>query len=219
MLVSADPAVGPGGNSVGTVMVDKTGRLVFIGSLADGSKAMQSTYVSANGQWPLYIPLYGGQGFLFSQVSFQNTDTTDLSGALAWYNGGNNGFSFTTSLSGSAYHPPQSAAGTTVLTFTNAIVSLNSPAWGGPVNGQVLLSPKGRMTGQNGFKATGGFAAKNGLLAASVADPSGKGTLPLHGVALQKQNMAAGFFSGHNQTGSFLLQAAPPLATTTSATP
>src|SRR5207248_6361902 len=45
----------PQGDSYGSLTVDQAGRVRFRGALADGTKLTQSTTISQDGQWPLYV--------------------------------------------------------------------------------------------------------------------------------------------------------------------
>ena len=65
-------------------MVDKAGRLRLSGELADGTKISQSVPVSPNGEWPLYVSLYGGKGSILSWITFADRTTDQLTGLLNW---------------------------------------------------------------------------------------------------------------------------------------
>lgn len=72
------------GNSFGTFTLSTSGAVKFAGTLADGTKVSQSTPVTQFGNWPLYVPLYSGQGFVLAWLSFTNSSTDDLTGTLNW---------------------------------------------------------------------------------------------------------------------------------------
>lgn len=72
------------GHSFGTLTVTPTGSLRFGGTLADGTRVSQSALVSAHGNWPLFIPLYSGQGLVISWIAFTNSTSSDLKGAFNW---------------------------------------------------------------------------------------------------------------------------------------
>src|SRR5207253_9272950 len=131
LIVPSAGSSGPAGTGYGSVMVGKNGRLTFVGSLADGARISQSTYVSRDGAWPLYAPLYGGKGYLFSWVSFASASATDLAGQLRWYKSTADGCSVMSSLSGSSYTPPTSS--TRLLGFSDGILAL----LGGPLDGEL----------------------------------------------------------------------------------
>jgi len=74
----------PVGNSYGSVRVDGSGNVKFSGVLADGTKVTQGSQLSEDGVWPLFVPLYKGQGLVMAWVSFANRTTDDLHGGLNW---------------------------------------------------------------------------------------------------------------------------------------
>jgi sulfur relay (sulfurtransferase) complex TusBCD TusD component (DsrE family) len=80
----ANPSL-PAGNGFGTLNVSSGGQVNFVGTLADGTKVSQSATVSGNGYWPLYLPLYSGNGFLMSWLAFASNTNSDLAGRLIWF--------------------------------------------------------------------------------------------------------------------------------------
>jgi hypothetical protein len=53
----------------------------MIGTLADGTALSQSTAVSEDGSWALFVSLYGGRGFLMGRMSL---DTNSWVAPVAW---------------------------------------------------------------------------------------------------------------------------------------
>ncbi len=78
-----DPTI-PTGDGYGTVHISTAGIATFSGTLADGTPVNQTAPVSENGEWPLFVPLYGGQGCLMSWITFTNDTTDDLTGLVTW---------------------------------------------------------------------------------------------------------------------------------------
>src|SRR5262249_11700444 len=76
--------------------------------LADGQQISQAVSISKNGQWPLYLSLYGGQGSLLSWITLTNGPSDQLSGLTSWIR---------PSFPGSQYYP----AG-----FTNEVMVIGS---------------------------------------------------------------------------------------------
>jgi len=74
----------PVGNGYGSVKVAASGNVKFSGVLADGTKITQGSQLSADGMWPLFVPLYKGKGLVIAWVSFANRTTDDLHGGLNW---------------------------------------------------------------------------------------------------------------------------------------
>ena len=97
----------PAGNGYATVSINKAGTVTLAGSLADGSKITQSATLSQSGEWPLYAPLYKGQGCLFGWMSLN--DSGNVSGNVVWIKPDSSssyypgGFTFLTTASGGSY--------------------------------------------------------------------------------------------------------------------
>jgi hypothetical protein len=71
----------PAGAGYATLTADRAGRVNLVGSLADGTKISQSAYVSRDGEWPLYIALYGNGGSVLSWLSFLRMCTGTSTGS------------------------------------------------------------------------------------------------------------------------------------------
>jgi len=65
---SDDATSQPGGDGAGTLKVDISGNITFTGTLGDGTKVSQHTFMSKDGQWPLFVSLYAKQGFLIGSL-------------------------------------------------------------------------------------------------------------------------------------------------------
>ena len=74
----------PGVGSYGRITVDASGKVTLHGLLSDNSVISQSTGLSQNGQWPLYVNLYKGRGKLMGWVTFTNQPTFKLVGNISW---------------------------------------------------------------------------------------------------------------------------------------
>src|SRR5207249_10252033 len=74
----------PAGDGYGTVRVTPAGQVLLAGMLADGTKISQSAPLSKDGQWPLYIALYKGDGSVLSWLNFANRTNDDINGTLSW---------------------------------------------------------------------------------------------------------------------------------------
>jgi hypothetical protein len=187
----------PGGDSYATVAVAATGKLKMTGSLADANKLTQSTLVSANGQWPLYVSLYGGQGQLFGWLIFANGT---VEGDLNWiknpvakakfYPGG---FDFDTHAIGSKFH-----ATNPFLDFSSGVLILSGANLPAPITNLVTVSGI-TVTGPN---LSLRFSAVKGTFKGSFVNPPGNAKIPLNGVLLQNQDFGSGYFLGAGQSGS-----------------
>jgi len=196
----------PTADGYGTVTVTTAGRISLAGSLADGTKITQSTSLSTNGLWPLFISLYSGHGSLVSWVAFTNSNETDLTGSLNWikpvipaakyYSAG---FTNQTEIHGFVYHQPPKGVG--VLEFSSGAVTFDGGNLSQSITNHVLLDANSRVNNLDRNKlgmtitlATGGFRG-------SVTDPISLKTIPFGGVIVQSQNRGTGNFLGTSQSG------------------
>jgi Regulator of chromosome condensation (RCC1) repeat len=196
----------PGGDSYGTLTVDNAGRIHFTCSLADNTRFSQSSALSAAGQWPLYISLYGGQGSILSWVTFTNAAGTDLDGDLNWIKPASPrskyypaGFMLRTNAFGSSYHPP--ARGAQVLNFTNAATVFSGGNLTAGFTNHLSFSAGNRVINSSSNKLTMTFSPTTGSFRGVVVNPGNAKSMPFSGVVLQKPNVARGFFLGTNQAG------------------
>lgn len=79
-----NPGDGPDGYSFGSATLGRSGGVTVALTLADGVTPLTSlsTSVAADGAFPVYLPLYGGQGLLFGWMQFTNdASQTQFNGA------------------------------------------------------------------------------------------------------------------------------------------
>jgi len=134
----------PAADGYGTLTVSTAGRVSLAGTLADGTKISQSTSLSTNGLWPLFVSLYSGQGSIVSWVSFTNSAQSALSGNVNWikplapaakfYPAG---FTNQTEIVGFAYHQPPK--GTAILDFNSGAVSFSGGNLAQNITNHILL--------------------------------------------------------------------------------
>ena len=187
----------PGGDSYGTVSLASTGKLKLTGSLADATKLAQSAVVSANGQWPLYVSLYGGQGQLLGWLTFTNGG---LEGDVNWIKNPMPtakfypaGFDFDSHAVGSIYN-----ATNPLLSFSSGVLVLN------------LLGPSTNDITINGNKATGAnvtfsLSPSKGTFKGIFTTSPIQSKIPFSGVLLQNQNTGAGYFLEGGRSGSVFI--------------
>ena len=209
-----DSVTAPAGHGYGALIVNKAGRILFVGSLADGAKVSQGATLSKSGQWPLYIPLYHGQGSLTSWLTFSNELTEDFSGQLSWIKSAGapgklyrTGFAAETRVFGSAYRKPR--IGQAVLGLETCQISFQ----GG--NLEAELSSEGHFGSSNSLNTTANqarvtFNAATGLFKGHFLNPADSRKIPFGGVALQKASMARGYFLGNHQSGAVEMDPSPP---------
>jgi hypothetical protein len=212
----------PGGNGYATVNATPEGMISLNGVLSDGMAVASSPVsVSKDGEWPLYIPLYGRFGSLEGWIDFTNQGPSlvDLSTNAPVSFAGTNLTWFRTNSDGKLY--PRgftnslTAIGSGFSTGGNAAV-LDLPALEAMVNGGNLadaLSNSVIPSANGKFSASGagisGLMLKlnpaNGTISGSFSDAAATKPATIKGVVLQDQTNAGGFFLGGANSGSFLL--------------
>jgi uncharacterized repeat protein (TIGR02543 family) len=199
----------PGGDSYATLSVASAGRLLLGVSLADGTRASQSSSVSKTGAAPLYLELYRGQGFLIGWLAFTNLPADDLTGDLVWSKPSGasarypNGFDLAKTALGSRYTRP--AAGARVLNLTAGQFDLTGGGLSPGVTNLITLSANNRVTSLNSNKLTMAFTLSSGAFRGSASGLAAAKAVSFGGVVLQKRNVGAGYFLLGNQSGQFHL--------------
>jgi hypothetical protein len=207
-----DSTGGPFGASYGTIRVDALGNITFAASLADGMSVSQASIVSANGVWPLYVPLYSGNGSLWSWNYFINGAITAATNA-SWINTTNPAktalyrVGFTNqalSVISSTYDPNNKP----LLALTNGQVILdggNAPT----ITCQITLGSNDTVTpaaSENTNKLALTINKSTGVVRGTFVNPSNPNqTVKVNGVLLQNETNATGYFLGTNQSGAFML--------------
>ena len=212
---SADPANLPGGHGAVAVNVSSAGTVSVNGILGDGTVITESTFVSPQGQWPLYAKPYSSKGILLGWMTFTNDTTSDLAGVVSWIKPGLTGTkiyptgfdwpydSETNNAFGSAF-----TNRTPLLNWTNGVAILENGNLAQSLTNGLVIGSGGKITGTNKLSVTittSGIQA--GLFKGSVVNPVSGKTVPINGALLQKQDAGFGSFSGTNQTGSVSLEA------------
>ncbi len=209
-----DASVQPGGDGFGNPIVDAFGNVRFSGTLGDGTKISQRTFISRDGLWPFYSSLYGGKGSIIGWLAFFSETNTDINGALSWFKLAQPqtklypaGFSLQTTGMGSFYSPAYflSTNGSPILNFTNGILVLEGGNLSQSVTNQITLSGNNKITNQSSNKLTLTISSGTGRFNGSVVVPDTRKTIQFNGAVLQKQNRGAGFFLGTNQSGRVIL--------------
>jgi hypothetical protein len=195
-----NPTIGPFGVGYGTVKVDALGNITLAGSLADGTSISQSSVVSKDGHWPLYVNLYDGHGSLWGWNYFTKY-TLAASPAISWINAGN---SAKTALYRSGFTNQQAAlTGRPYLPSQSFPSGLTVTLQGGNLPFTIMVTDLLENTNKLTLKTNN----MTGMIGGSFANPTEpKQMIKVNGVILQGQRSAAGYFLGTNQSGSFTLQ-------------
>jgi len=204
----------PGGDSYGTLSISPGGLIQFSGSLSDNTKISQGIPISEDGNWPLYVPLYGNHGLIAGWLTFtsMNSATGGITGTVNWYKPEvanatyyPDGFRVSSAVIGSSYVKP--ASGSPILNLNvgvGAVTFIGGDLTDTIVN-SVVLDAQNRVInfGANPMNLT--FSLANGLFQGSVTDTNSLQKFPFRGVVLQNESSAAGYFLGTNQTGAVRL--------------
>ena len=186
-----DPNLGPFGTSYGAVKVSSSGVVTLAGSLADGTAISQSSMVSQDGYWPLYVNLYGGKGSLWGWVLITNQTITAPAG-LSWIKATNSAMK-------TVYH---SGFTNQQATLTGGAFTLEQP-W--PLELAVSLEEINGSLNPRGLTLKTNVAT--GVISGSFIDPANAGhTVKVNGVVLQGQRNAQGYFLEPDQSGLFMLE-------------
>jgi hypothetical protein len=201
----------PGGDSYGTVTVDKRGGLRFAGSLADGTKVSQSTRVSKNGQWPLYAPLYRGEGSLYAWMLVNPSPEEELKGDVTWIRPAMpwtwyypDGFAVNLEAFGSRYIAP--ARGQKIIDLTYGLLEANGGHPEQAITNSVFLDSSNRIINHspNGLRMS--FSPSSGLFSGRIMNPVTWEWFNFRGVVLQRYNVAGGYFLTWDESGEVWLQ-------------
>jgi hypothetical protein len=203
-------ATQPGGDSWGLVSVSKGGRIALKGLLADNTPVTQASLVSKSGLWPLYVPLYGGQGLLCGWLGF--TNASDVGGAVTWtktvagaavYPGP---FSLTTQALGERYPPASKRGDVLDLTRTKGLtLALQGGALTTPVTNRLTVARSGQSVFFLCPQASLTFAPSTGVFSGLAKELNGPGAVRFSGVVLPRNGFGAGFFVDGGLSGQVRL--------------
>jgi hypothetical protein len=204
-----DDAFGPTGFGHGRVKVSPSGKLKFVGSLADGTKVSQSTMLSRDGCWPLYASPYSGNGLVLSWLIITNRAQDDINGSLCWikwpiptaryYPGG---FTNECLAVGSIYSRP---VGMNILDETGAQLEFTGGNLGPGFTNIVTLDAASRVFNTSSNALSMKFSLGNGTFKGKVKDPVSGRTSSFRGAILQKMGAGYGYLPGTNLCSRVIL--------------
>jgi uncharacterized repeat protein (TIGR03803 family) len=216
------PVASPGGYGYAAITNTLGGISTLGGALADGTRFLWSVPMAGNGGVPFYQSLYSGKGSLLGWIYFTNEPPQNISAnsSVSWikpsvpntlYPSG-----FTNLMAGVLGSPYMNTAraGVPVLNFTNATLILsNGNLKGGALIFTNINSAKNTLTNLAGGTKLGetnylllAINTNNGVVTVTFQATGAKTNTIAHGVVLQNQTNAAGYFLGTNQSGAFLLE-------------
>ncbi|MFN7138115.1 MAG: immunoglobulin domain-containing protein [Limisphaerales bacterium] len=229
LLISGaeDEQVAPAGFSYGALTVRTNAKMNLSGFLADRHPAKQATFVSGQGNWPLYAQAYVEnsivqtatglrtnkefQGSVIGWLTLTNGGTAaSPQGYVQWTKTGwtnqlyAGGFTNEAEVVGSLYVPP--AKGNRVLQITNGAVTFSAGGLSDPVTRSFIWATNNAFQTTSRSNLSLSVNASSGVLKGSFAHPQTGLAVPFHGAVLQNENRAGGFFLGTNSAGLLLLQ-------------
>lgn len=205
----------PMGDSPATVKVSPTGAIQMAGTLSDNAGISQSTAVSEDGYWPLYVSPYRGHGLLLGWLNFADYAGT---ASVMWEKEPpkrgdryTNGFTSPRVAVVTRYTlPPQ---GQNAVDWTNGTVVINSgnlPTGVRLTNEIALVNNRARVSGGSISNLTLTINPANGLFQGTFMDPVTARPQPFSGSVMQSSPeffrvASGGWFLGTNTGGTIRL--------------
>jgi hypothetical protein len=201
----------PLGDGFGVAVVSSNGTVLCGGSLGDHYGFSRSAYLSKEGLWPLYSPLYSNQGSVLSWLTFTNRSSDDINGALSWIRPACRsaasypaGFTNECLALGSRYVPP-TTPGNPLLNLTNASVAFMGGNLATDFTNSICLGQYNCVTNRSSNRLGLVFYPRNGFFRGGVIDPSSGRPMLFGGAVFQKQNTGFGLLVGTNLNSRVVL--------------
>ncbi len=197
----------PSGDGFGTVVMDSSKKVRFIGRLADGTAVSQAVAISSSGEWPLFASLNRGGGLLMGWLNLQNGSGVDANwirpslAAERFYPAG-----FTNVISVSA--APYDRSAKPVLNLPNGILDFavgNIESF--DVSIQLSAENKFVFDDANANRVSLKLNAATGVFNGQFVHPQTRRITKIRGALLQNQTSGAGYFLETNRSKSVRLRA------------
>lgn len=209
LLPGTAESTGPAGYGYGALKVTGGGRVVLRGTLPDGQRAARIATMSADGQWPLHLPLYGGAGLALGWLNFADRVADDLAGDVVHLRPGGasppfypGGFTNETILVGSRYTAP--AGGEPVLDLLGANLTCEGNNGTGRATNRMSLIAGNKLRDDDNQTIMGAVSVATGLFNGQTTDDAGH-PVRWRGAMLQKAGYGAGQASATNGTLRILI--------------
>lgn len=203
----------PAGDGYGTLHVGADGLGTLSGTLADGTAFLQTAWLTAEGDWPMYVSLYAGKGALVSWLTFTNQASSDINGTVVWIKQANPaaaqypaGFISDTKVVGSLYVPPTGANKS--VNLSSAFVNFTAGNLASDFSNSVSVNAGSQVVNLSPNALTLTISSTLGSFTGQVAEPGSGVMHSFGGVVLQKQNAGFGFMLGSTRS-SLVTLAAP----------
>jgi hypothetical protein len=203
----------PAGDGFGTVKIDAAGNVQFAGSLSDGTHITQKSAISGGGFWPMYVPLYQGNGCAMGWLQMINHR---VAGKIIWvkpagaqssaksYSGG---FTNRADAAGLTYSVPARNQQLFPWNWGQAILSgaQISGLW---TNLFYLDLPAHQFVPDNTTLKLS-VTPSSGLFQGSIVNPDTGRPVKFQGVLFQDVNVGLGYFLNADQSGQIYLGPTP----------
>ncbi|HVV01840.1 MAG TPA: serine protease [Verrucomicrobiae bacterium] len=205
---AGDPLV-PAGDGCASVTVSSAGGLKFTGSLPDGTAIAQSLGISAQGDWPLYISLYGGKGCLLGWMSFSDDPASAPAGVVTWIKKPQTartyatGFTNSVETIGTRYFKP--AHGASPIALNEGMVLFLDSNDDPITTNFVTISSSGKIKNLGPNRLIMSIAPANGILNGSITLPGASGAARFQGVVLQGSKSGDGYWLLNGTGGRMLI--------------
>ena len=210
-----DDANRPQGDGYGALTVDVSGRVKLSGALADGTKLTCTASVSGQNEWPLYVPLYRGQGQILGWQYFADATPYTPGGTVRWIKLPASGapyypagFDIETNVIGSVYQPPPTPA-SPVLDWTSGLLTLTGGDLTAAISQPVTIGLNNKVLNTSGGPLKLKLVSSTGLFKGTMMDSVTGTKIPFSGALRQNQNSGSGYFLGTSHSGLVSLRPTP----------
>jgi hypothetical protein len=207
----SDTTAGPSGDSALTITIASAGGVTLSGVMADGTVISQTSQLSQEGYYPLYVPLYavGANGSVIGWLNFDAVTTNSLgtNSIVTWFNDAGatalyaSGFTNQSMPIGSLYQTNlanllTSTTATVIVSGGNLTASLTNTV---TISNNVITATP--LT--NGLSLS--LNRSTGAIQGTFVDPDSGHTNLIYGSILQGADACPGFFIGTTEAGEFIL--------------
>jgi hypothetical protein len=194
----------PQGSGHASMVVNKAGKVSFVGKLADGTAVTRNSPISKNGFYPLYAPLNQSRGCVLSWVQ---VSPESASGKVIWIKPAAPGksypagFNVERDLVGSIYSRPVLGKRVLELPEGSAQIVFTGGGLTETVINAVYLDLNNRVVDASGSGIKATVSLPNGNFQGSFINPATQKRVQFNGKLLQGENYGAGFFLNNNLSG------------------
>jgi uncharacterized repeat protein (TIGR03803 family) len=202
MVIPNDPSnTNSPGDGYAVIANNPAGKAIITGTLADGTAFSQSTDVSATGDVPVYVSLYGGKGLLLGLINLSDTP-----GSVTWIHPTVHSGLFKNELftnNSATALSPWSISSNSVLTNLTGL-SIIGALDGNDTNYTITTTDVGKVKIEGANPTVTGFVDSKGRFTVTIG--SGADKVTGHGVILLNGPNGGGYFLKGTNAGAVTLQ-------------